>query len=70
MAHFYGQGSTASRLKPLRGGSLPFSSQFTFYHLVLKRCFMQCFFIIKHFYLEDMVCHSEAGHDVRNEEGN
>ena len=28
MAPFYGWGSTASRLQPLRGGSLPFTIQF------------------------------------------
>ena len=28
MAHFYGWGSTASRLKPLRGGSLLFTIKF------------------------------------------
>ena len=28
MAPFYGWGSTASRLGPLRGGSLPFTSKF------------------------------------------
>ena len=27
MAPFYGWGSTASRLEPLRGGNLPLSSQ-------------------------------------------
>ena len=29
MAPFYGQGSTASRLQPLQGGSLLFTNQFT-----------------------------------------
>ena len=28
MAHFYGWGSTASRLAPLRGGSLLFTTKF------------------------------------------
>ena len=28
MAHFYGWGSTASRLEPLRGGSLLFTTKF------------------------------------------
>ena len=28
MAPFYGQGSTASRLEPLRGGSLLFTTKF------------------------------------------
>ena len=28
MAPFYGLGSTASRLEPLRGGSLPFTTKF------------------------------------------
>ena len=29
MAPFYGWGSTASRLEPLRGGSLPFTTKFS-----------------------------------------
>ena len=28
MAHFYGSGSSASRLEPLRGGSLLFTTKF------------------------------------------
>ena len=49
MAHFYGCGYTFSRLEPLRGGSLLFTTKFSkihgtyFINLENMTCFVSCF---------------------------
>ena len=51
MAPFYGWGSTASRLEPLRGGSLLFTTKFPevpYYQSLLDSSFYLIFSLVKH----------------------